>query len=300
MEEAVLKFADHYQSLGDRALQASTAVSLLGKSGQQAHGAFKDGAQAIKDYMKVLENMGVYGEKDKALADTYEKVQRYAKLKQEAAEQQAFVRFGAAGQIGWDKIRSGQEGGWGDYLGSWAAYMASWSPSAFLAGASYQPKEVRDMLAKMEAEKGKAKPVFDPNAQAAKPVEEAMEAGSTADRDAIWALNAAMRTRAEKAEDELFRLQDLFSTGMLGDETYERALKNLQRGFDKPKMKGAKEADVDEAGSQEWAKAFNRTSEGIEDKTEDQLQEDRRQTEVLKRIEDAIKTTKPKVLNAPP
>jgi hypothetical protein len=136
--------------------------------------------------------------------------------------------------------------------------------------------------------------------QAGKVLETALEPLGDMDKDAIWALNKAMRTPAEIAEDELAKLDQLMSTGKMGSDTYQRALERLKRGFDKPTLKGAKEADVDIAGSQEWAKAFNRTSEGIEDKTEEQLQEDRRQTEVLKRIEDAIKITKPKVLNAPP
>lgn len=174
MEEAVLKYADHYSKLEDRALQASTAVSLLGKAGMQAHGAFKDGAESISKYVTLLEKMNVYGFADKALADKYEQVERLAKLMQEAAEQQAFVKYGAAGMIGSAKIKAGIPGGWTDYLQSWHAYILDWMPG--IKSASYMPREVKDMMG--GAENKKTKPIFDPDAASAQATIAAQQAAA--------------------------------------------------------------------------------------------------------------------------
>jgi hypothetical protein len=113
-------------------------------------------------------------------------------------------------------------------------------------------------------------------------------------------LQQSLLSPAEKAEQELLRIQSLMGTNAIDDDTYLRALKNLERGLEKPALKGAREADVDLAGSQEWARAFSRTSEGIEDKTEDQLKEEQKHTTLLSQIKDEIRLSKPKVLNAPP
>jgi hypothetical protein len=113
-------------------------------------------------------------------------------------------------------------------------------------------------------------------------------------------LRQSLLSPAEKTEQELLRIQSMMGTNAIDDETYLRALKNLEKGLESPKLKGAKEADVDLAGGQEWARAFNRTSEGIEDKTEDQLKEKQKHTTLLQQIRDEIRLTKPKVLSAPP
>lgn len=118
---------------------------------------------------------------------------------------------------------------------------------------------------------------------------------------AIQAMQKAMRTPAEKLEDELYDLNQLQQSGMLGDETYQRALEKMKKSATGPKRAGATEAGVAEAGSQEWAKAFNRMSESSEETDDEGVEEQKRTNVILGDIERLLdKRPEPKVLNAPP
>lgn len=115
------------------------------------------------------------------------------------------------------------------------------------------------------------------------------------------AIVAANKTPMHKAREELEQVDQL--SGILGPEQYRKALLRLKKQVTPAALSGDREAKVALLGSQEWAKAFSRSSAGVAEMDEQQLDELRKgndfQSDIRERL-GKIVDRQPVPLQVPP
>lgn len=100
----------------------------------------------------------------------------------------------------------------------------------------------------------------------------------------------------ERAAKDIARMSSLLEGGEINGQVMERKLKSMRKAL-LPNIGGPSEANVALAGSQEWAKAFTRQPERMD---EDQLETAKQTKSAIERIEEMLKQFKPPVpLQAP-
>lgn len=124
----------------------------------------------------------------------------------------------------------------------------------------------------------------------------AQKAQELADKIAGKGLSDQLATPAERAKKELEDAKKLLAANTITPDIFARKLRQLKDGL----QTGPSEANVALIGSQDWAKAFSRSTDANADKDDEQIKETRRAADVLQEIRDLIRNNPPPTALQPP